>query len=93
MIDINLNGNVDNLTELLSSGQVEPWDFKNSQTFHELRHIQQMQRHLEQIKAQEAYQQKQQRQRREQQQQSQHKPTPHKTKKKTHKEKDDELEL
>ena len=64
MIHIDIDNETQNITLLLKSNKVTPWDYANSQTEYELKTIRQEQ--LKRVKQEELYQQKQ-RQRRQQQ--------------------------
>lgn len=66
MIHIDIDNETQNITLLLKSNQVTPWEYANSQTEYELKKIRQAQEQLKRVKQEELYQQKQ-RQRRQQQ--------------------------
>ena len=59
MIHIDIDNETQNITLLLKSNKVTPWDYANSQTEHELKKIRQAQEQLKRIKQEELYQQKQ----------------------------------
>lgn len=66
MIHIDIDNETQNITLLLKSNKVTPWEYANSQTEYELKKIRQAQEQLKRVKQGELYQQKQ-RQRRQQQ--------------------------
>lgn len=66
MIHIDIDNETQNITLLLKSNKVTPWEYANSQTEYELKKIRQAQEQLKRVKQEELYQQKQ-RQRRQQQ--------------------------
>lgn len=68
MIHIDIDNETQNITLLLKSNQVTPWEYANSQTEYELKKIRQAQEQLKRVKQEELYQQKQ-RQRRQRRQQ------------------------
>ena len=59
MIHIDIDNKAQNITLLLKSNKVTPWDYANSQTEYELKKIRQAQEQLKRVKQEELFQQKQ----------------------------------